>query len=181
MLANAAGMRYDHAMIPIVSIVGESGSGKTTLIEKLIAELSCRGYRVATIKHNRHGFEIDHEGKDSWRHKRAGAVLTVIASPGRIALVEDIDGDYRLAEIRDRYIRDADVILAEGYKQNPHPKIEVLRTDLERPRLCGPDDNLIALTGDKRVADTQVPWFDWNDAKAICDLIVARLHAGEVQ
>ena len=76
-------------MIPIVSIVGKSDSGKTTLIEKLIAELTRRGFRVATIKHNRHGFDIDHEGKDSWRHKRAGAVATVVASPGRAALIED--------------------------------------------------------------------------------------------
>src|SRR5512139_3427672 len=99
-------------MIPIVSIVGKSDSGKTTLIEKLIAELTNRGFRVATIKHNRHGFEIDHEGKDSWRHKRAGAVITVVASPDRIAVIEDAAKDYELAEIRERYIRDADVILA---------------------------------------------------------------------
>jgi molybdopterin-guanine dinucleotide biosynthesis protein B len=174
-------MSYHHTMIPIVSIVGESGSGKTTLIEKLIAELSCRGYRVATIKHNLHGFEIDHEGKDSWRHKHAGAVLTVIASPGRIALIEDTDGDCPPAAIRDRYIRDADLILLEGYKQNPHPKIEIFRPDLKRPRLCGPADNLIALTGDKRVADTQVPWFDWNDVKGLSDLIVARLKAWKAE
>ena len=109
-------------MIPIVSIVGKSNSGKTTLIEKLIAELTRRGFRVATIKHNRHGFEIDHEGKDSWRHKRAGAVATVVASPGRIALIEDAPKDYDLAEIRDRYIRDADIILAEGYKIIPTPR-----------------------------------------------------------
>ena len=67
---------------PIVSIVGYSGSGKTTLVEKMIPELKRRGWRVATIKHNRHGFEIDHEGKDSWRHRRAGAGMTVLASPG---------------------------------------------------------------------------------------------------
>ena len=174
-------MGYDRAMIPIVSIVGQSGSGKTTLIEKLIVELSCRGYRVATIKHNRHGFEIDHEGKDSWRHKRAGAVATVIASPGRIALIEDVDGDCLPAAIRDRYIRDADIILVEGYKRNPHPKIEVFRMDLKRERLCGPDDALIALTGDKPVADKQAPWFDWNDAKGITDLIILRFLGGKIQ
>src|SRR5512139_3009548 len=114
-------------MIPIVSIVGKSDSGKTTLIEKLIAELTNRGFRVATIKHNRHGFDIDHEGKDSWRHKRAGAVATVVASPVRIALIEDTTRDYDLAEIRNLYIRNADIVLAEGYKHNPHPKIEVFR------------------------------------------------------
>jgi molybdopterin-guanine dinucleotide biosynthesis adapter protein len=174
-------MGYDLAMIPILSIVGQSGSGKTTLIEKLIAELSCRGYRVATIKHNRHGFDIDHEGKDSWRHKHAGAVATVIASPGRIALIEDVDGDCPPAAIRDRYIRDADIVLLEGYKQNPHPKIEVFHADLKRERLCGPDDDLIAVAGDKRIADKQVPWFDWNDAKGIADLIVSRFLGWKAQ
>ena len=72
-------------MIPIVSIVGKSGAGKTTLIEKMIPELKKRGYRVATIKHDVHGFDIDHEGKDSWRHKKAGAHATIISSPWKVA------------------------------------------------------------------------------------------------
>ena len=160
-------------MIPIVSIVGKSNSGKTTLIEKLVAELSRRGFRVATIKHNRHGFEIDHEGKDSWRHKQAGAVAVVVASPRRIALIEDAVKDYDLVEIRDLYIRNADIILAEGYKKNPHPKIEVFRTDLMQERLCGPGDNLIALAGDKPES-SEVPWFDCNDAAGLSDLIAER-------
>jgi molybdopterin-guanine dinucleotide biosynthesis adapter protein len=165
-------------MIPIVSIVGKSESGKTTLIEKLIAELARRGIRVATIKHNRHGFEIDHEGKDSWRHKQAGAVATVVASPGRIAVIEDTPKDYDLAEIRDRYIRDVDIVLAEGFKINPHPKIEVFRMELRRDRLCSLADNLIALTGDRRVT-AEVPWYDWNDAAGLADLIVGKFLSGD--
>ena len=175
-MANPAGIGYDHRMIPIVSIVGKSDSGKTTLIEKLVAELTRRGFRVATIKHNRHGFEIDHEGKDSWRHKQAGAVATVVASPARIAVIEDTARDYELAEIRDLYIRNADIILAEGYKQNPHPKIEVFRTDLRRERLCGSEENLIALAGDHPVS-AEAPWFDWNDAAGLADLIEGRFLA----
>jgi molybdopterin-guanine dinucleotide biosynthesis protein MobB len=173
-MANPFGMVYDGTtMIPIVSIVGKSNSGKTTLIEKLIAELTCRGWRVATIKHNRHGFEIDHEGKDSWRHRKAGAVATVLVSPRRVAVIEDVDTDYELAEIRDRYIRNADIILAEGYKGNPHPKIEVFRSELRQERLCGPEDNLIALAGDRPVP-AGVPCFDWNDATGIANLIESR-------
>ena len=160
-------------MIPIVSIVGTSNSGKTVLIVKLVAELTRRGFRVATVKHNRHGFEIDHEGKDSWRHRQAGAVATVVASPGRIALIEDAAKDYDLIEIRDLYIRNVNIILAEGYKQNPHPKIEVFRAELMRERLCDSGDNLIALAGDKRVS-SEAPWFDWNDAAGLSDLIVER-------
>jgi len=167
-------MVYDAViMIPIVSIVGKSNSGKTTLIEKLIAELNRREWRVATIKHNRHGFEIDHEGKDSWRHRKAGAVTTVLVSPQQIAVMEDVDADYELTEIRERYIRNADIILAEGYKGNPHPKIEVFRSELRHERLCGPEDNLIALAGDRSVS-AEVPWFDWNDVTGIADLIESR-------
>jgi len=172
-MANRSRLGYDLSMIPIVSIVGKSNSGKTTLIEKLIAELTRRGFRVATIKHNRHGFEIDHEGKDSWRHKHAGAVATVVASPGRVALIEDTPGDYDLAEIRDRYVKNADIILAEGFKINPHPKIEIYRTELKRDLLCGPGDNLIALAGD-RPLPAEVPCFDRDDAAGLADLIVER-------
>jgi molybdopterin-guanine dinucleotide biosynthesis protein B len=155
---------------PIVSVVGKSNSGKTTLVEKLIPELTKRGYRVATIKHNVHGFDIDHEGKDSWRHKKAGARTTVIASARQIALIEDIDRDYSLDEIRDKYIKDADIILAEGYKGNPFPKIEVFRTELKRNLLCNKEDNLLALASDIKL-DVGVPCFDINDAKRIADLI----------
>jgi len=175
-MVNPFGIGYDPAMIPIVSIVGKSNSGKTTLIEKLVAELTRRGWRVATIKHNRHGFDVDHEGKDSWRHKQAGAVATVLASPVRIAVIEDARRDYSLAEVADRYIRDADIILAEGYKVNPHPKIEVFRSEMRRERLCGPGDNLIAVAGDRPVP-AEVPFYDWNDVTGLTDLIVERFLA----
>ncbi len=156
--------------IPIISIVGKSNSGKTTLVEKLIPELIKRGYRVATIKHNKHGFDIDHEGKDSWRHKKAGACETVIACPTRVALIEDIKRDYSLDEIRDNYIKNADVILAEGFKGNPFPKIEVFRSELKRELLCGKEDNLLAIAADAHL-DTDVPCFDINDIRSITDLI----------
>ena len=87
-------------MIPVVSIVGKSDAGKTTLIEKLIPELVRRGYRVATVKHDVHGFDVDREGKDSWRHKQAGAHTVVISSPEKLALIRDVDHDADLAELR---------------------------------------------------------------------------------
>ncbi|MDI6725639.1 MAG: molybdopterin-guanine dinucleotide biosynthesis protein B [Smithellaceae bacterium] len=157
-------------MIPIVSIVGKSDSGKTTLLEKLIRELCRRGYRVATIKHDVHGFEIDHEGKDSWRHKRAGARMTIISSPQRVALIEDVEKDHEIAELRDRYIRGVDLILTEGYKRNPHPKIEVFRKELHRELLCGPGDNLLALASNEW-REVGVPCLDINDANGLVDLI----------
>ena len=154
--------------IPMLSIVGKSNSGKTTLIEKMIPELIKRGWRVATIKHNRHGFAIDHEGKDSWRHKRAGARTTVIASPHQVAVVEDTERDYEIAELRDRYIRDVDLIIVEGFKQNPYPKIEVFRPSLRRERLCGENDNLIAVVSDEPLV-AGVPCFDINDIAGLVD------------
>jgi len=157
-------------IIPIVSIVGKSNAGKTTLLEKLIPELVKRGYRVATIKHNMHGFDIDHEGKDSWRHKKAGANTTIVSSPHQLALIQDVDHNHSLDEIRDKYIRNADIILTEGYKGNPFPKIEVFRSDLNRAPLCRKEDNLLAIAADIKL-DIGVPCFDINDSRSIVDLI----------
>jgi molybdopterin-guanine dinucleotide biosynthesis protein MobB len=163
--------------IPIVSIVGKSNAGKTTLIERLIVELMRRGWRVGTIKHNRRGFEIDHEGKDSWRHKQAGARVTVIASPRQVAVVEDVSRDYEIAELRDRYIRDVDIILLEGYKGNPYPKIEVFRASLNRERLCTVQDNLMALASDVPTRDG-VLCLDIDDIQGLAGLIEDRFLKG---
>jgi len=141
---------------PIISIVGKSNSGKTTL--------------VATIKHNIHGFDMDHEGKDSWRHKKAGARTTVISSAHRVALIEDLDHDHSLDEIRGKYIKGADIILSEGYKGNPFPKIEVFRSELKRELLCKKEDNLLAIASDI-IIDIGVPCFNIGDAQGIVDLI----------
>jgi molybdopterin-guanine dinucleotide biosynthesis protein B len=160
-------------MIPIVSITGRSGTGKTTLIEKIIPELNRRGYRVGTIKHNLHGFEIDHEGKDSWRHRKAGARITILASPERIAVMEDVEGDLAMADLRDRYIHDVDIVLSEGFKGNPHPKIEVFRSALQQEPLCTREDNLLAMASDAPL-DRGVPCLDINDIRGLADLIEER-------
>jgi len=165
--------RKEGKSIPIVSITGLSGTGKTTLIEKMIPELNRRGYRVGTIKHNHHGFEIDREGKDSWRHRKAGARVTVLASPGKVAVMEDVDGDLSIAELAARYIRDVDIIISEGFKGNPHPKIEVFRATLKQEPLCSRQDGLIAMASDVPL-DRGVPCLDINDIKGLTDLIEAR-------
>ena len=157
-------------MIPIVSIVGRSNTGKTTLIEGIIPELKKQGYRVATIKHNLHGFDVDREGKDSWRHRRAGAGTVVLAAPRFIVVFDEPDREYDIKEIAENYIRNRDIILTEGFKGNPLPKIEVFRKALKQELLCGPDDNLIALAGDRPV-DIGVPYFDLNDYIGIADFI----------
>lgn len=156
--------------IPIVSIVGKSNSGKTTLLEKIISDLVARGYRVATIKHNKHGFNIDHEGKDSYRHKKAGALMTVVSSPNQLALVQDVDHDHSFDEIRDKFISGVDIILTEGFKVNDYPKIEVYRSELKRELISKKEDGLIAVAADTKL-DIDVPCFDINDAKAVVDFI----------
>ena len=115
-------------MIPIVSIVGKSDSGKTTLLEKLIPELKRRGYRVATIKHDAHQFEIDHPGKDSYRHFHAGSDWTLIGSPAQLASVRRLERELTLDEIA-ADISGVDIILTEGYKRETKRRIEVSRRE----------------------------------------------------
>jgi molybdopterin-guanine dinucleotide biosynthesis protein MobB len=165
--------------IPIVSIVGRSNTGKTTLIEKMIPELSRKGYRVATVKHTIHGFDIDREGKDSWRHRKAGARVTVIASPGKVALLEDVDGDYEIEELRDKYITGVDIILVEGFKKNPFPKIEVVRSGLKQEPLSAKEDNLIAVVCDHPV-ERGVPRLKTSDVESLVTLVEERFLKGSV-
>lgn len=161
-------------MIPIVSIVGKSDSGKTTLLEKVVRELANRGHRIATVKHDAHSFEIDHEGKDSWRHKRAGSVLTIISSPTKVALVADADHDQSLDEIRDKFVWGVDLIITEGYKREKHPKIEVYRSELHRDLLCQADENLVAIAGDPPDPPSGIPVFDLDNPRSLCDFIESR-------
>lgn len=160
-------------MIPIISIVGKSDSGKTTLIEKLLPELKRRGYRVATVKHDTHGFEVDREGKDSWRHKRAGAYTVIISSPNKIALIRDVERDLNLAEIREKLIDDVDIIISEGYKKDIQPKIEIFRKEKHENLLCTEDDNLIGVVTNKKF-DINVPQFDLDDISGLVDFIEER-------
>ncbi len=160
---------------PIVSIVSKKNSGKTTLLEKLIPELCRRGYRVGTVKHDHHGFDIDREGKDTWRHKQAGAATVVISSPKKIALVKDVDAEMDLDRIVTRFFGDMDLVLTEGYKQGGKPQIEVFRkaahdTPLHTKAEPG---TLIAVASDVAV-DLGVPRLDVNDIQAIADFIAAR-------
>ena len=157
-------------MIPIISIVGKSDSGKTTLLEKLVPELTRRGYRIATIKHDVHGFEVDQEGKDSWRHKQAGAHTVVISSPNKIALIRDVEKDLNLEEIRERLIQDVDLILSEGYKKDVQPKIEVFRKEKHKKLLCTKKDNLVAIASNKKI-NVGIPCFNLEDMNGLSNFI----------
>ena len=160
-------------MIPIISIVGRSNTGKTTLIEKLVPELCRRGYHVATIKHAAGGFEIDRKGKDSWRHKKAGAYKTIIISPTELAMTEVFEREYSVEELIDLYIKDADVVLLEGHKNNPYPKIEMLRKDFDSLPRDGIEHQWIAVVGDEK-QDVGIPHFQTDEIQKLVDLLEER-------
>lgn len=158
-------------MVPIISVVGRSNSGKTTLIEKLVKELVNRGYTIATVKHDVHGFEIDREGKDSWRHKKAGASRAIISAPQKVALVCDVEGDLSLEEISDRFVADSvDILIGEGFKRGAQPKIEVFRSAAHSELLCTREDNLVAIASD-RFFDLGVPCLGLDEIGALADIL----------
>ena len=160
-------------MVPIVSIIGNSDAGKTTLLEKLIAELTARGYCVGTVKHNVHGFDIDHEGKDSWRHKQAGAHTVVISSPTKVALVKDAETEETLDSLASKYFQNVDLILTEGYRKEDKPKIEVFRSRVHAAPLFGGNEHLVAVVSDTSL-DLGVPCFDLEDAAGLADFVEKR-------
>ncbi|MBP1759102.1 MAG: molybdopterin-guanine dinucleotide biosynthesis protein MobB [Firmicutes bacterium] len=157
------------SQIPVISIVGgKSNSGKTTLLEKLIGEAKRRGWRVATLKHDVHGFEMDQPGKDTWRHDKAGADIVAISSPQRIAILERVPDDQPLDKVLAR-IQGVDVIFTEGYKHANKPKIEVFRSAVHQ-ELFSKLEELIAIASDVEF-DNGIPCFGLDDVQGICDLI----------
>lgn len=156
-------------MTSVVSIVGQSDSGKTTFIEKLIPELRNRGYKTGVLKHAHHGFDMDREGKDSWKYQKAGADTVMVASAGKLALVKTIPDNGSLDEIL-KYFSDMDLVITEGYKREGKPKIELFRKDKHKHPVCGEKDNLIALVTDADLS-TSVPKFRTNDIKSVADFI----------
>ncbi len=133
---------------PILCFVGRSNSGKTTLIERLIPVLVRDGYRIVTIKHAGHGFDLDTEGKDSWRLKQAGAKTVIVTSKGSLAMFTDVDEEIRVEELRQRYVRDGtDLIVAEGWKSEGYPKVVVVRDHVGEVEVS--PEGLLALVSNK--------------------------------
>ena len=155
---------------PVVCIVGFSGTGKTTVTVGLVAALKQRGLRVGTIKHDVHGFEMDRPGKDSWRHKQAGASATIISSPAQIGLVMDVDHDHHPLELVP-LLGEMDIVLVEGFKQADLPKIEVFRPENEKPPACRNDRNLLAVVSDAHL-DWCVPRYSANDFEGLAEFIM---------
>jgi len=153
---------------PVISFVGKSDSGKTTLLEKVIRELKSKGFRLAVIKHDAHQFEIDHPGKDTWRHAQAGADIVAISSPGKVAIIEKRERELTLDEVIAR-ISGVDIIITEGYKRQNKPKIEVFRSTAHREMLCQPEE-LLAIASDIKW-DLGVPCYQIDDYSGIASEI----------
>lgn len=163
-------------MAKAVSFVAKSGTGKTTLLEKVIAELKSRGYRVGAIKHDAHRFDIDHPGKDSYRLTAAGADTMLISSPEKLAVVKKHAVSPPIEELIATYFGDVDIIITEGFKKSGLPKIEVHRRERSPTLLCRGeqhDPTLLAVASDEPL-ELDVPVLDLNDPKQVTDFVEER-------
>jgi molybdopterin-guanine dinucleotide biosynthesis protein B len=155
-------------VVPVVSVVGKSGVGKTTALERVIREIKRRGYRVGTVKHDAHGFDVDKPGKDSWRHSQAGSDAVVISGPRKMALIRQLEQEMPLDAIIG-LMGDVDLVITEGYKRGDKPKIEVTRRERGTELLCQADE-LVGIMADYPV-DVPVPQYGLDDAVGVVDLL----------
>jgi len=157
----------------IFGLAGWSGSGKTTLMAALIPELVSRGITVSTLKHAHHAFDVDQPGKDSWRHRQAGAQEVMISSENRWALMHELRGAPEPAfEELVRRMSPVDLLLVEGFKRHPHPKIEVYRRSLGKPLLHPEDPSVVAIASDEMLPGLTLSWLPLSDAGAVAAFIL---------
>jgi molybdopterin-guanine dinucleotide biosynthesis protein B len=164
----------------ILGIAGWSGAGKTTLLAKLIPELTARGIRVSTMKHAHHEFDVDKPGKDSYVHRAAGATEVMVASARRWALMHELREapEPNAAELIS-HMSPVDLLLIEGFKNEPHDKLEIFRAANEKPLLSADDPTFVAILSDGPVANTRLPVIDLNDIRAIADFVMAHCRLAE--
>jgi molybdopterin-guanine dinucleotide biosynthesis protein B len=163
----------------IFGLAGWSGSGKTTLMTALIPEFVSRGITVSTVKHAHHAFDIDQPGKDSWRHRRAGAQEVMVASDRRWALMHELRGaaEPTLDQLV-RRLSPVDLVLVEGFKRHAHPKIEVYRRALGKPLLHPEDPDVIAIAADDQSPEFSVPFLPLCDPAAIAVFVLGHTQVG---
>jgi molybdopterin-guanine dinucleotide biosynthesis protein B len=163
----------------IIGLAGWSGSGKTTLITQVIPRLIARGLTVSTLKHAHHTFDLDQPGKDSHSHRLAGATEVLVGSSGRYALLHELRGEPepRLGTLL-RKLSPVDLVLVEGYKREPHPKLEVYRAAVGKPLLYPEDRAIVAIASDAPLPQAHVPVIDLDDVEAITDILLE--HAAPI-
>ena len=159
----------------VFGLAGWSGSGKTTLVEQVVSHLVGLGYDVATVKHAHHHFDADIPGKDSFRHRQAGARQVLVSSAQRLAFFSEhaasVEPD--LPQLLQQ-LAPADLVLVEGFKKYPVEKIEIFRPSLGKPRLYPEDDLVMAVASDEALYDCPMPVFDLSDIAAIADFIIVQ-------
>ncbi|MEH6738333.1 MAG: molybdopterin-guanine dinucleotide biosynthesis protein B [Sulfitobacter sp.] len=160
----------------VYGVVGWKNAGKTGLMERLVTEITGRGFSVSTVKHAHHSFDVDHPGKDSFRHREAGASQVLLASRNRIALMHELRGapESSLEELLAQ-LAPVDLVLVEGYKRDAHPKIEAHRAVTGNP-LISPDDPTIRAVASDTELLLDLPIFDLDDTAAIADFILAEVE-----
>jgi len=160
----------------VFGVVGWKNSGKTGLMERLVAEITSRGFTVATLKHAHHSFDVDHQGKDSYRHREAGATEVLLASRQRWALMHELRGqDEPTLEQLLAHLSPNDLVLIEGYKRDDHPKIEANRKATGQPLLALEDETVRAVASDNGPQGVPVPVFDLDDTVAIAEFILQQV------
>ena len=161
----------------VFGLAGWSGSGKTTLVTRLVPALIRRGISVSTLKHAHHDFDIDQPGKDSWRHRSAGATEVLVASAKRWALMHEHRGgaEPSAAELM-KQMTPVDLLIVEGFKREKHDKIEIHRRETQKPLLYPDDTNIVAVLSDEPLPDCKLPVIDIDDVAAIADFMVR--HCG---
>jgi len=164
-------------MRPVLAVIGKKNCGKTTLIEKLIPELIDLGFRVGTIKHHHGAIDMDRPGKDTWRHKQAGAQTVVLSSPTGLGVIRDTPGEIPVPELVALYFSDVDLVLAEGYKQEALPKIEIFRSTVHAEPLPDSGKDLIAIMSDVEVT-RDIPRFRLSETRQLAEFLVERLLQG---
>lgn len=159
----------------IYGVCGWKNSGKTGLMERLVAEIAGRGFSVSTVKHAHHAAEVDQPGTDSWRHRAAGAFQVVLASPVRVAVMEELRGapEPGLADLLAR-LEPCDLILIEGYKRESHPKIEAHRVATGHSLIAPGEASVRAVASDEPLVLDR-PVFDLDDTARIADFILAEV------
>lgn len=164
----------------VFGLAGWSGSGKTTLLTQLIPVFSRRGISVSTLKHAHHKFDVDQPGKDSWLHRQSGAHEVLIASEKRWVLMHELRGtpEPGLEELLAQ-MNPVDLILIEGFKRGPQPKLEVHRPSLGKPLIAPEDDAIVAIASDEAIPNARVPVVPLSDVEGIASLIIThcRLEA----
>ncbi|MEK0083871.1 molybdopterin-guanine dinucleotide biosynthesis protein B [Benzoatithermus flavus] len=161
----------------VFGVVGWKNNGKTTLVVRLVEHLTGRGLRVSTVKHAHHEVELDQPGKDTWRHREAGAQEVVLATARRFAIVHELRGapEPSLDELLAR-LAPCDLVLVEGFKRFAHPKLEVHRRARGTPLLAREDPSIVALATDEPFPDLPLPQFDLDDVAGIAAFILERME-----